>query len=105
MTDLSALSEFKLTSKCQLVKKYNLINRANDLAGRKVWIIIGDQDKRVDTDNAVQLAREISKESRKNKLPSKVTLHVLPEPRGHTIPAGADRMAADWILQEINLDQ
>jgi len=105
VTDLSALSEFKLTSKYQLVKKYNLINRANELAGRKVWIIIGDQDKRVDTDNAVQLAREISKESRKKNLPSRVTLHVLPEPRGHTIPAGADRMAADWILQEINLDQ
>ena len=102
VTDLSVLSEFKLTSECQLVKKYNLIKRANDLAGRKVWILIGDQDKRVNTDNAVQLAREISRESRENKLLSKVTLHVLPEPRGHMIPAGADRMAADWILQEIN---
>ena len=104
VTDLSTLIEFKLTNKCQLVKKYNLINRASDLAGRKVWIIIGDQDKRVNTDNAVQLAREISKESRKNDLPSKVALHVLPEPRGHMIPAGADIMAADWIFQEINLD-
>ena len=102
VTDLSVLSEFKLTSEYQLVKKYNLIKRANDLAGRKVWILIGDQDKRVNTDNAVQLAREISRESRENKLLSKVTLHVLPEPRGHMIPAGADRMAADWILQEIN---
>mgnify|MGYP001973074233 FL=1 len=102
VTDLSVLSEFKLTSECQLVKKYNLIKRANDLAGRKVWINIGDQDKRVNTDNDVQMARKISKESRENKLPSKVTLHVLPEPRGHMIPAGADRMAADWILQEIN---
>ena len=70
VTDLSALSEFKSTSEYQLVKKFNLINRANDLAGRKIWIIIGDQDKRVGTDNAVQLAREISKESRKKSCPA-----------------------------------
>ena len=89
-------------SKVILMHTPDGIKRANDLAGRKVWILIGDQDKRVNTDNAVQLAREISRESRENKLLSKVTLHVLPEPRGHMIPAGADRMAADWILQEIN---
>jgi len=34
-------------------------------------------------------------------LPSSVTLHVLPEPRGHTSPDEADRMAADWIFKEI----
>ena len=105
VTDLSVLREFKSTSECQLVREFNLISRAKDLAGRKVWIVIGDQDKRVGTDHAVQLAREISKESRKLKLPSRVTLHVLPEPRGHTIPDGADRMAADWIFQEIGPDQ
>ena len=105
VTDLSVLHEFKSTSERQLVKEFNLINRAKDLAGRKVWIVIGDQDKRVGTNHAVQLAREISKESRKLNLTSRVTLHVLPEPRGHTIPEGADRMAADWILREIGPDQ
>ena len=105
VTDLSVLREFKSTSECQLVKELNLINRAKDLAGRKVWIVIGDQDKRVGTDHAVRLAREISRESRKLKLPSRVTLHVLPEPRGHTIPDEADRMAADWIFQQIGSGQ
>ena len=103
VTDLSVLREFKLTSEYQLVKKLNLINRAKDLASRKVWILIGDQDKRVGTDYAVQLARAISKQSQKQKLPSGVTLHVLPEPRGHTIPSGAARMAFDWVLQELSL--
>ena len=105
VTDLSVLREFKSTSECQLVKELNLINRAKDLADRKVWIVIGDQDKRVGTDHAVRLAREISRESRKLKLPSRVTLHVLPEPRGHTIPDEADRMAADWIFQQIGSGQ
>ena len=105
VTDLSVLREFKSTSERRLVKQLNLIKRAKDLAGRKVWIVIGDQDKRVGTDHAVQLAREISRESRKLKLPSRVTLHVLPEPRGHTIPDEADRMAADWIFQEIGPGQ
>jgi len=104
VTDLSVLREFKSTSEYQLVKDFNLITRAKDLANRKVWILIGDQDKRVSTDHAVQLAREISKESRKQKSPSRITLHVLPEPRGHTIPDGAARMAASWILKEIDLD-
>ena len=105
VTDLSVLREFKSTSERRLVKQLNLIKRAKDLAGRKVWIVIGDQDERVGTDHAIQLAREISRESRKQKLPSQATLHVLPEPRGHTIPDGADRLAADWILQQIDPDQ
>jgi dienelactone hydrolase len=105
VTDLSVLREFKSTSERRLVKQLNLIKRAKDLAGRKVWIVIGDQDERVGTDHAIQLAREISRESRKQKLPSQATLHVLSEPRGHTIPDGADRLAADWILQQIDPDQ
>ena len=105
VTDLSVLREFKSTSERRLVKQLNLIKRAKDLAGRKVWIVIGDQDERVGTDHAIQLAREISRESRKQKLPNQATLHVLPEPRGHTIPDGADRLAADWILQQIDPDQ
>ena len=105
VTNLSVLREFNPTRDNSLVKKLNLTDRAKDLAGRRVWIVIGDQDERVGTDDAIQLARNISRESRKQKLPSRVSLHVLPEPRGHTIPDGADSLAADWILQHFEPDQ
>ena len=105
VTDLSVLREFNPTRDNSLVKKLNLTDRAKDLAGRRVWIVIGDQDERVGTDHTIQLARNISRESRQQKLPSRVTLHVLPEPRGHTIPDGADSLAADWVLQDFEPDQ
>ena len=41
VTDLSILREFNKSRECRLVKKLNLIDRAKDLAGKKVWIVIG----------------------------------------------------------------
>ena len=101
VTDLFVLREFKKNHKQELIKGINIVSYAKELACRKVWIVIGDQDKRVGTDRAVKLAREISKLSNNPKTTGKVQLHVLPEPRGHTVPEGADKMAAKWIVKEL----
>jgi len=101
-TDLAALSEFKGKEQHPLVKRLSVLSQADRLAGRSVWIIIGDQDERVGTHHAIELAQGITAASLAKKVPSRVELHVMPEPRGHTTPRGASQLAADWIHRELH---
>lgn len=102
VTDPAALSEFRGKEDLPLVKEMSVINQADKLAGRPVWIVIGDQDKRVSTEKAIALARSITAASISRKVDSKVELRVMPEPRGHTTPKGAASAAAKWILEQIS---
>lgn len=99
VTNLAAISEFSGREDLSLVRQLSLKNCADQLAGRPVWVIIGDRDDRVSTDDAIEFARSVSKSSRDRELAGGVELHVLPEPRGHTTPAGAAGQAANWILK------
>lgn len=91
VTDLRALSEFRGLDDNPLAKKLSLENQAAALAGRRVWIGIGDQDQRVSTDRAIACARAMTAAK------VRTTFHLLPEPRGHTTPRGSAELAADWI--------
>jgi len=73
----------------------------NVLAEQAVWLVIGDQDERVGTDHIIALARRVTAASIKERLPSRIELHVMPEPRGHTTPSGAAEQAAAWINRQI----
>ena len=97
VTDLAALSEFKDVSDLSAIAKLSLASQADRLAGRPVWIAIGDADQRVDTDRAIALSRSLSTAARQQKLPSGVELHVLPEGRGHAEPRGSAEAGAEWI--------
>ena len=101
VTDLKALGEFTQLQNDQFVESLSLSNHADQLAGRPVWIVIGDQDERVSTQKAIELGRNISKSSNKQELVSQVALHVLAEPKGHTTPAGSQELATNWFLQHI----
>ena len=94
VTDLAALSEFCEKQEHPLVRKLSLKNQAEKLAGRPVWIIIGDVDERVGTHHALDVASRLSALAREKKVASNVELHVISEPRGHTTPKGASRIAA-----------
>jgi dienelactone hydrolase len=102
LTDLDALTEFQGTERFPMVKKLGLGHRADDLAGRAVWIIIGDRDDRVGTDRVIQFARQVTKASLRLKRPALVELHVVAEPRGHGIPPYSPVLAAEWIDRQIH---
>lgn len=97
VTDLLALSEFDGADENSLAKSLAIANVADQLAGRPVWIVIGDQDARVSTRSAMDTAAAITETSVRKEVESKMALHVLPEPRGHTTPKGSPEMAASWI--------
>ncbi|MFC1596521.1 alpha/beta hydrolase family protein [Planctomycetota bacterium] len=101
VTELGALREFEGATEHPLVGKLALANQAEKLAGRAVWLVIGDQDERVGTDHTISLARRITAASLASRVPSRVELHVMPEPRGHTTPSGAAQRAAEWIRRQI----
>jgi dienelactone hydrolase len=101
VTDLAALREFRSIQEHALVRKLSLENQASKLAGRPVWIVIGDRDERVGTDKAIRLASRLSAVAKEKGITSHVELHVLSEPRGHTTPRGSSSLAATWILHHL----
>ena len=102
VTDLLMLREFGGAEENEIVNQYRFTELANRLAGRPVWIVIGDQDQRVGTDAAIAAARAITRASLERNVTSRVTLHVLPEPRGHTTPKGSVALAATWIRAQFD---
>lgn len=104
VTSLAALSEFRARQDHPLVTKLSLINQAEKLAGRPVWIITGDRDERVGTHHAIELASKLSSLAKERDIASNVELHVMSEPRGHTTPRGASSMAAAWIHSQLGED-
>ena len=101
-TDLAALSEFRSKQEHPLVRTLSLKNQAEKLAGRPVWIIIGDVDERVGTHHAIELANRLSAHAKEKKVASNVELHVISEPRGHTTPQGSSRLAAAWLNRHLS---
>ncbi len=102
LTDMTMLREFQGIPSRDLASKLALQHQTSRLAGRAIWMVIGDRDERVDTDLAIAFARGVTRESLKAGLDARVELHVLPEPRGHAIPAGSADRAAAWILSVID---
>jgi len=101
VTDLLVLNEFRTLEKRDLVQRLSLKSQAEKLAGRAVWLIIGDRDDRVSTDESIAFCRAVTAASLKRNLPALVDLHVVSEPQGHTTPKGADAEAALWIARQL----
>ncbi len=101
VTALMTLREFHGATNLKHVESLSLLAKADQLAGRSLWIIIGDRDVRVGTDDAIAFARRVSTFSIEQSKSSDVTLIVKPEPKGHTTPAGSPELATTWINQKL----
>ncbi len=105
VTDLRALSEFDGMEDNELASALSLANVADKLAERSVWISIGNNDKRVNSDKAIELTRKVVAEAKAANNPERrfldIELHVLPW-AGH---GGGNKnddinnaMPAQWLL-------
>lgn len=101
VTNLMALREFGGAQNTEHVATLSLLANAEKFAGRAVWVIIGDRDDRVSTDDAVAFARRATAVSLEKTQAADVTLLVIPEPKGHTTPKGAPELAAAWIAERL----
>ena len=105
VTELTALREFDGFAQRELTDRLSLKAQASKLAGRAVWVIIGDRDERVSTEEAMAFCRAVTAESLKRNVPALVDLHVVSEPKGHTTPAGAADLAAAWIDRQLQIQK
>jgi len=101
VTDLAVLEEFRAIAKSPAVRALDLTEHPDALAGRPVWLIIGDHDQRVSTDKMIAYGRALSRAAHLKKVPSQVELHVFPEPGGHRTPQPADTLSAAWIAEQL----
>lgn len=101
VADLANLREFKGAEDHPMVKKVALNNLADALAGRAVWIVIGDRDDRVNTDSIITFARTATNAALAKKVSPLVDLHVIAEPKGHTVPAGYAELGAAWLRPKL----
>lgn len=101
VTNLMALREFHGATNTAHVAGLSLLAGAEKFVGRSVWVIIGDRDDRVSTDEAITFARRATVISLEKTQAADVTLLVVPEPKGHTTPQGAPELAAAWIAEKL----
>lgn len=97
VTNLAVLKQFQGASENPLVKNYAVTTKAEALASNAVWIMIGNDDTRVNTDDAIALARGIVKAGSARKKTAQIQLHLMPS-EGHRTPPTAHEDAARWIL-------
>jgi len=101
VADLANLREFKGAEDHPMVKKVALNHLADALAGRAVWVVIGDRDDRVNTDSIITFARTATHAALAKKVSPLVDLHVIAEPKGHTVPAGYAEIGANWLRPKL----
>jgi dienelactone hydrolase len=101
VTDLGVVSDFRAAASMSAVRALDLTEHPDALAGRPVWLVIGDHDDRVSTDKMIAYGRALSHAAYAQKIPSQVEIHVFPEPGGHTTPKPSDALSAAWIAAQL----
>jgi dienelactone hydrolase len=97
VTNLLVLREFAGLEKHKATRALDLTNSADKLAGRHVWVCIGNRDDRVSTDDVIAFTRKVARAATTSDRPAPVELHVMPTV-GHRIHATAHEEAAAWVL-------
>jgi dienelactone hydrolase len=100
---LNALREFATTSRRERADQLDLTRLAPKLAGRAVWLSIGNNDVRVNTDDAIAFTRAVVHEAARPDRPNEripVELLVAPTP-GHTKVDRAHEILASWLVARV----
>lgn len=100
VTDLQYVREFQSVKDHPGLKALALSRVVDKLADRKTWLIIGNDDERVNTDSAIQFTRALAKQAKLWKIPAAVTLHVSATP-GHSSHAAMHLEAVNWLRQQL----
>jgi len=115
LTRPSVITEFAKSATDPRVEALALTNVADKLAGRSVWLTIGNDDDRVKTDECIAFARRLVDANKRavsarvvatseiklgEQKHSDVSIEVLPA-LGHRTPAGAHERAAAWLRERL----
>jgi dienelactone hydrolase len=104
VTNLLALSEFARLEKLEAAQALALTTVAPKLAGRPIWVSIGNHDQRVSTDDAIAFTRQVVAASLagakdpKPRVPVELLVGASP---GHGIIDNAHELAAAWLIRQL----
>jgi dienelactone hydrolase len=104
VTDLLVLDEFRGLEGHALARSLALASVADRLADRRLWVCIGNDDRRVGTDRAIEFTRRVTRAALAQGKPTLNELHVVegtPSPLGHRVHATAHQEAAEWIATNL----
>ena len=102
VTRLTALREFSMTSQREKAEQLDVARLAPKLAGRAIWLSIGNNDARVNTDDAIAFTREVVRAAARPDNPNEVipvTLLVAPS-QGHSKIDQAHELLATWLINQ-----
>jgi esterase FrsA len=103
VTNWLVVSEFAGSPADGLSASYSLVNYADKLAGRAIWIEIGNNDARVSTDETIKLARKLVELAPDKTQPVPVELHIVASV-GHGLPPGVHVRAAEWLRGQLKAE-
>ncbi len=104
VTRLTALREFTTTTHRVQADQLNVATLGPKLAGRAIWLSIGNHDVRVDTDDAIAFTRAVVNATARPDAPNAVIpveLLVAPAP-GHTKIDQAHERLAEWLMHRFS---
>lgn len=102
VTDLLKLREFTGLDEQQLLPTMKLSHHLTALAQKNIWMVIGDQDTRVDTHAALSFMNDLLIERERQASKAKMEFNVMYEPKGHTTPKGSVERAIAWLSEITN---
>ena len=80
-----------------LTRSLSAVHLAPRLAGRPIWMCIGNNDNRVGTDSAIRFSRRVVEAAVAAGAHPDIELVISPS-KGHTIAADSHDRAAAWLL-------
>lgn len=100
VTDLPVVTEFKGLEKHALTQSLAASTLAEKLAGRPIWICIGNNDQRVGTKNCFDFSQAVAAATVKTAHSAPVEIHIM-ETVGHAIHGTAHEEAAVWLATKL----
>lgn len=102
VTDLMALQEFEGIPASEGAGKLSLAKLALQLAGRRVWVSIGNHDLRVGTDRAIEFTRAlVTNAAPPRRTDAVIPVELLVSPTaGHANIDAAHELLAAWIIRQ-----
>ena len=94
VVDLRDLSEFASVATDPALAELSLESVVPALADRPVWISIGNDDRRVNTDRAIAFARSLARAAQTRPAPVSLRVGIS---HGHEAPPGRDLEAAEFL--------
>lgn len=103
LTDVTLIREFVGAEYCAAARAVSVHHLADRLAGKAVWICIGNDDRRVSTESAIAFSRRLVEANKIRGLKADVELHVL-NYDGHLSTIADHDALFNWLYSKVNLN-